>query len=69
MDNLEKRLNDKLEYLYKMLEKYHTLNNKTNNKYDWRERALNDQIEILEELKNNTDTDWDTCYLEDVKEG
>lgn len=31
---------DKLEYLYKMLEKYHTLNNKTNNKYDWRERLL-----------------------------
>jgi hypothetical protein len=69
MDNLEKRLNDKLEYLYKMLEKYHDLNSKTNNKFYWRERGIDDQISILEELKNNEETDWNTCYFEDLKEG
>lgn len=68
MDNLEERLEIKLKYLYKMLENYHELNSKTNNKFDWRERAIDDQISILEDLKNNVQTDWDTCYLEDLNE-
>ncbi|WP_035288710.1 hypothetical protein [Clostridium sp. KNHs214] len=68
MDNLEEKLEIKLKYLYKMLEKYNVLNNKTKNKFDWRERAIDDQISILEDLKNNKNTDWDTCYLEDLNE-
>lgn len=51
-----------------MLEKYNVLNNKTKNKFDWRARAIDDQISILEDLKNNKNTDWDTCYLEDLNE-
>lgn len=66
---MEDRLNNKLEYLYVMLEKYNKLNIKTKGAYTWRERAIEDQIEALEELRDNKPNDnWDECYKEDLIE-
>lgn len=70
MDDLEKRLEEKLAYLYEMAKKYNNLNQKTNNRYDWRENAINEHIQALEELKDiNTITGtWDECFEEDFIE-
>lgn len=65
---MEERLNKKIEYLYSMADKYSKLNEKTNNKYDWRLQGINLEIEALEKLKNNVTNDWDEAYEEDLKE-
>ena len=65
---MEERLNKKIEYLYNMADKYSKLNEKTNNKYDWRLQGINLEIEALEKLKNNITNDWDEAYEEDLKE-
>lgn len=69
MNDLKKMLEEKLNYLYEMQKKYHKLNEITMNEYDWRERAINEQIGVLEELKNESiSKEWDECYKEDLKE-
>lgn len=64
----EQKMKDKLNYLYEMQKKYHKLNEKTKNKYNWRENAIDNQIEVLEDILENSETDWNTCYEEDVRE-
>ena len=65
---MEERLNKKIEYLYSMADKYQELNQRTNNKYDWRLQGINLEIEALEKLKDNITNDWDEAYEEDLKE-
>lgn len=69
MDSLEKRLEEKLNYLYDMARKYNDLNKKTRGKYNWRENAIYEQIQALEELKENKKLgNFDDCYEEDLSE-
>ena len=66
---MEKLIDEKLKYLYEMLEKYNKLNDNTKNTYTWREHGINDQIEILEDIKEgNKVRRWDECYKEDLEE-
>ena len=67
---MEKLIDEKLKYLYEMLEKYTNLNSQTKGAYRWRERAINEQIDILEDLRNNNSDirRWDECYKEDLEE-
>lgn len=65
---MEERINKKLAYLYDMAEKYNKLNKKTNNKYLYRLNAINDEIEVLQNLQNNINNEWDEAYKEDLKE-
>lgn len=69
MSSLEQKVEEKLNYLHEMQKKYRELNKKTNDTYDWRERAINDQIAALEELKQDKpNNNWDDCYYEDLRE-
>ncbi|MCB2309426.1 hypothetical protein LGL08_23050 [Clostridium estertheticum] len=69
MENLKNRLDEKLKYLYEMSNKYRELNKNTKNKYQYRENAINEQIEILEELRDDqTNNTWTECYKEDLSE-
>lgn len=69
MSSLEQKVEEKLNYLHEMQKKYRELNKKTKDTYDWRERAINDQIAALEELKQDKlNNNWDDCYYEDLRE-
>jgi translation elongation factor P/translation initiation factor 5A len=68
MDDLEKRLEEQLEYLYKMRDKYQALNQRTKYKYDWRQRGIEEHISALEHLRNNEVNSWNECYEEDCRE-
>lgn len=69
MSSLEQKVEEKLNYLHEMQKKYRELNKKTKDTYDWRERAINDQIVALEELKQDKpNNNWDDCYYEDLRE-
>lgn len=65
---MEERIKNKIAYLYEMAEKYNKLNNKTKNRYDWRENAINEGIEVLENILNDVTGEWNECYEEDLKE-
>ncbi|MEG1482930.1 MAG: hypothetical protein RSA57_03930 [Cetobacterium sp.] len=66
---MENRIKEKLEYLYEMSHKYKKLNLMTKNNYRWREDAVNNQIEALENLiDNKPNNEWNECYEEDLKE-
>ena len=69
MNSLENRLDEKLKYLYEMLKKYNELNDETKYKYLYRENGINEQIEALEQLRDNqTNDNWTECYEEDFRE-
>ena len=65
---MEERIKAKLNYLYEMSDKYDKLNHITKNKYDWRENAINIQIEALENIIDNINNEYDECYEEDLKQ-
>ncbi len=65
---VREKINSKIDYLQGMAEKYNELNNKCHNKYDWRENAINEQVEALENILNNVTGEWDECYEEDLRE-
>lgn len=65
---MEERLNQKLEYLNDMADKYHKLNQKTHNKYLWRFNGICADIQALENLRDNITGEWDDAYQEDLKE-
>lgn len=65
---MEERINKKLAYLYDMADKYYELNKKTKNKYLYRLNAINDEIEVLQNLQNDITGEWDEAYKEDLKE-
>lgn len=66
---MEERIKLKLKYLYEMLEKYSELNRNTKGRYSYRQNAIDDQIEVLQNILDNTlNNDWDECYKEDLKE-
>lgn len=65
---MEERINKKLAYLYNMADKYYELNLKTSGKYLYRLNAINDEIEVLQNLQNNINNEWDEAYKEDLKE-
>ena len=50
---MEERLNKKLDYLYDMANKYDKLNQRTNNKYQWRLDGICEHIEALESLRDS----------------
>lgn len=62
--SLEKRYEETLNYYYEMLEKYIKLNSKTKNRYLWRQRAIEERIDVLELLKQDFAKDFDECYEE-----
>ena len=70
MNNLtiEQRIQNKLQYLNNMADKYDKLNQKTNNKYMWRYNGICEHIEALENLQNDITGEWDEAYEEDLKE-
>ena len=68
MDDLVSKLNKKVDSLYEMLVKYKDLNNRTNQKYEWRARAIECQIDALEQLKEDRNSNWLECYIEDCNE-
>lgn len=68
MNDLEERLNKRIDYLSEMAEKYYQLNSKTHNKYLWRAEAINDEIEALVNLKADITNEWDKIYEEDLQE-
>jgi hypothetical protein len=65
MDDLHKRLNEKITYLYEILEKYYDLNRKTNYRFDLRARTIEYQIDILIELRDNTESKCGECFEKD----
>lgn len=65
---MEDRIKNKLNYLCEMQEKYNKLNHITKFKYDWREKAIIEQIDALENVLNSIENEWDECYFEDLKE-
>ena len=65
---MEERLINKLTYLYDMADKYDKLNQKTNNKYQWRLNAICEHIDALESLRDGIIGEWDRAYQEDLKE-
>lgn len=65
---MEERLKNKLAYLYGMADKYDKLNQKTNNKYQWRLNGICEHIEALESLRDGIIGEWDRAYQEDLKE-
>lgn len=65
---MEERLRNKLAYLYDMADKYDKLNQKTNNKYQWRLDGICEHIEALESLRDDIIGEWDRAYQEDLKE-
>lgn len=65
---MEKRINQKLAYLNNMADKYNKLNEKTHNKYDWREDALNIEINALKNILDDITGEWNEAYEEDLKE-
>ena len=65
---MEERLNKKLDYLYDMANKYDKLNQRTNNKYQWRLDGICEHIEALESLRDDIIGEWDKAYEEDLKE-
>ena len=68
--NYEEAIDKRLEYLYEMLEKYSNLNQEANYRFNWRQHAIDNQIEILEDIKENKSfiRKWDECYKEDLEE-
>lgn len=67
--SVQDRLNEKIDYLHEMLEKYNRLNERTHNNYKWRSNAIEIQLEVLEELVDGEQNDdWDICYAEDLRE-
>ena len=69
VNELESRIDEKIKFLNEMLLKYDDLNQKARGKYNWRSNAISDQIEVLEEIKNNSnDNGWQLCYEEDLRE-
>lgn len=67
---LEKRLEEKIDYLNEMYEKYDKLNQQTKGQYSWRLAGIRDQITSLEELREDESlqTYWSICYEEDLRE-
>lgn len=65
---LEQRLIQKIKDLYEMLDKYRELNKATNGKYRWRSDAIEAQIDALEQLRDNEDSCWYECYIEDCRD-
>lgn len=61
-------IKEKLAYLNIMLEKYRVLNERTNRAYDWREEAIMERIEVLEDILNGVTNEFDECYEEDLEE-
>jgi len=68
MSDLADRLNNQLNYLYEMMDKYQVLNRQTDHKYSWRIMAIQTEIETLESLREGRKLDWDRCYCEDLRE-
>lgn len=65
---LEERLINKLVELYGIQKLYIELNRKTKGRYDWRQQAVEAQIDALEQLRDNTNNNWLECYKEDLEE-
>ena len=66
---MNNKIDEKLKYLYEMFEKYNKLNIDTKGTYKWRMNGINDQIDALEELRDNIGIRvWDECYKEDLAE-
>ena len=70
MNNLtiEQRIQNKLQYLNTMADKYEELNKKTNNKYLWRLQGIQLDIQTLENILNDITGEWDEAFDEDLKE-
>lgn len=67
--DFKSRIDNRLKYLYEMLNKYAELDNRTNNKYSWRSCSITDQIDSLEFILNDLpNDDWNECYLEDLRD-
>lgn len=63
------KLDAKLLYLYKMLNKYNKLNKVNDNKFIVTQESIQIEIDVLEELNNDEENDnWNECYEEDLKE-
>ena len=71
MEYLEKRqlnsdkIDKKITELEEVLHLYNELNIKTKNKFDWRVQGLQTQLEILEELRDNSSSEWMLANKED----
>lgn len=66
---MEERINAKIIYLEKMLDKFERLNKVTNDKYRYRSTAICDELDILESIIDNKSNDnWNEAYAEDLKE-
>lgn len=59
---------EKLNYLKEMAEKYRLLNERANNEYQWRLDAINEKIEVLEDILDGVTNEYDECYEEDLIE-
>ena len=69
MDYIETdKINNKIAYLKQMAQKYNELNSKCNSKYQWREDAINEHINALDNILNDITDEWNECYEEDLKE-
>lgn len=67
---MEDRIKKAIKNLEEILEKYEELNKKTRHKYRYREMAIIDEIETLEDILMDRDVarNWKECYEEDLKE-
>lgn len=66
---MEDKISEKIKYLNKMLDKFEELNKVVNDKYRYRSLAICEELEVLEQLRDNkTNNSWDEAYEEDLKE-
>lgn len=70
MKSLEQKVKDRVEKLDRILSEYENLNRENKCKYIERERALERELILLEELLNNVDTSerWLNWLEEDKKD-
>ena len=60
-------LENKLNHLNKILSLYEKLHAESGH-YFWRIQSLEEQIDLLEQIKDGSQDSWEECYREDLKE-
>lgn len=63
-------IQDEIDRLKEIYDKYEKFNRETRYKYDWRLRGIENQIDALQCIleKKSLAIDWEKCYQEDINE-
>lgn len=70
--NLREKIMYYIKEFNELSKKYRELNEKTKQRYDWRERAIDENINLLENLLEENNfieiQEWKKAYQEDLEE-